>query len=271
MKKYIVADIGGTQTRIGSSHDLKTIRDKVIYQTPKDFESGMKKFVESVNTLDAKPDAVVIGVAGPMNKEKSMLIDAPHLTGWIKKDIKYRLESDLETEVYLENDTALVGLGEAHNGAGRSSSIMVYLSIGTGVGGVRIVDGEIDENTLGFEPGHQTIDIEDGTLMTLESLVSGGYLNKIDGSSQKEKFVEDAHLYLAIGIRNSILHWSPDTVVVGGGMIIHRKLDFGKVLEEFQSLKLGLSETPVIKKAELGEIGGLHGGINFLLKAKNSH
>ena len=60
----------------------------------------------------------------------------------------------------IANDTAVVGLGEAHRGAGIGYNIVTYITVSTGVGGTRIVDGRIDRRIYGFEPGHQTIDID---------------------------------------------------------------------------------------------------------------
>ena len=70
----------------------------------------------------------------------------------------------------LENDAALVGLGEATDGAGKGSAILAYVTISTGVNGARIVDGQIDRATYGFEIGEQYVD---DSARTFEELVSG--------------------------------------------------------------------------------------------------
>jgi len=71
--------------------------------------------------------------------------------------------------VFIENDASIVGLGEAVSGAGMGEEIVVYITVSTGVGGTRIVSGEIDEHAYGFEPGHELINMQD----SLEDLVSG--------------------------------------------------------------------------------------------------
>jgi len=89
------------------------------------------------------------------------------------------LEEILEVPVFLRNDTAIVGLGEAHAGAGKGHEIVVYITVSTGVGGVRIIKGEIAKNQFGFEIGHQIIDL-DGSVcpscekpVDLENMISG--------------------------------------------------------------------------------------------------
>ena len=89
-----------------------------------------------------------------------MLVNAPHLPGWIRKPFSERLKAELACPVFLENDSAIVALGEAHHGAGKGDDIMAYLTVSTGMGGARIVHGAIDVNVFGFEPGHQYIDFD---------------------------------------------------------------------------------------------------------------
>ena len=66
----------------------------------------------------------------------------------------------LLTDGYLANDSDLDGLGEATVGAGKGFNIVAYITVSTGIGGVRIVGGKIDVSTYGFEPGHQIIDAD---------------------------------------------------------------------------------------------------------------
>src|SRR6185437_2466030 len=99
------------------------------------------------------------GIAGVLNKAKDQLLNAPNLVNWINQPLGQSLSDIVSVSVKLENDASLGGLGEATYGSGQGYKIVGYLTIGTGVGGTRIVNGRIDQNALGFEPGHQTIDI----------------------------------------------------------------------------------------------------------------
>ena len=78
---------------------------------------------------------------------------------------------------------ALGGLGEANFGQYKDEKIIAYIAIGTGVGGVRIVDSQIDRNSQGFEPGHQIIviggkDCHCGGKGHFEAYVGGYYLER---------------------------------------------------------------------------------------------
>ena len=176
-------DVGGTKMRLASSYDGENFHEVKVYRTPSDFEEGMKIFKEFIDKTDTSSveKCVCCGLAGVLDKEKKMLVSAPNLSGWIAKPIKQRLLEMTNAKVFLENDADLGGLAEAVKGAGRGYSIVSYLTVGTGVGGVRIVDQNIDRSTSGFEPGHQFIDT-DGSLFTngsagrpttLEDAVSG--------------------------------------------------------------------------------------------------
>lgn len=270
---YLLFDIGGTNMRVAVS-DGSSVDEPRIVPTPADIQQGLTTIKNIADELSQgqKIQAVAGGVAGPLDKENTMLINSSHIGGWVNKPLKKELENLFEATVHLENDASLGGLGEAIAGAGKGYGIVAYLTISTGVGGVRVVNGKIDENSLGFEPGHQII-IADGNLCNcggrghLETYVGGFYLEKTYG--QKAEVLNDPGIwdqvakYLAIGLNNTIVHWSPDIVVLGGG--ISKSI----LLEEVQTyLRQNLTifpEPPVISKGILGDKAGLFGALDLLL------
>jgi predicted NBD/HSP70 family sugar kinase len=123
-----------------------------------------------------------------------------------------KFKSDLaekfgSAEIAVENDAAIVGLGEANWGAGRGFEIVAYITVSTGVGGAKIVNGKIDEHAVGFEPGKQIIstasspDASTGTSKTLEDMISGRALREKNGQIAKrsERPGGLGHLCLASG------------------------------------------------------------------------
>ena len=136
----------------------------------------------------------------------------------IKSDL---VENFKETEIIIENDASMAGVGEAQFGAGRGFEIVAYITVSTGVGGAKIVNGKIDEHAVGFEPGKQIMDVNSGK--TLEDMISGKALQEKFGKHPKEikdQGVWDNHAWLlAIGLNNIIMEWSPNCVVLGGSMI----------------------------------------------------
>lgn len=177
---YILFDIGGTKTRVVASEDLKTLGAVESFKTPADFSEGIKKIVEAIKVVakGKKPKALAGGIRGPLLEDKSGIQNDVVLTKWINKSVVGELQKHYNVPVYLENDTAIAGIGEAVYGAGKGLEIIAYHTVSTGVGGVKIENGEIDMASVGFEPGHQVLDI-DRTILgedvtpTLENLVSG--------------------------------------------------------------------------------------------------
>lgn len=262
---YLLFDIGGSKIRLATSIDGQTISAPVILPTPQNFTEAMELLEkEAVNiTNSQKIRGCAGGVAGPLDPSKSTLINAPNLPDWKNKPLKASLEKIFETPVFLENDAALVGLGEATHGAGAGRKIVAYLTISTGIGGARIVDGKIDTNSLGFEPGHQIISL-DG--LEIESYVSGIAIERRFGLKPEE--IHDPSIWssiaqtIAIGLNNTMVYWSPDIIVLGGGLM--KKIDLGVVKSHVQSIVTIFPKLPEIEKAKLGDEGGLYGALEYL-------
>lgn len=272
---YIVFDIGGTKTRLASSFDGETLNQIKIYDTPTDYDVGIAEFKSVANALSAgEPiDCLAGGIAGMYNAKNSRLVRS-NLTSWINHSFKFELEKVFNAPVYVENDAAIVGLGEAHRGGGCSHEIVAYVTVSTGVGGARIVHGKIDEKSLGFEPGHQIIDVDrtmipDSVGNTLENYISGKALAQRTGKSPKEikeaVFWDGFAKILAYGLNNLCVFWSPDVIVLGGSMIIgDPAIPVDKTEKYLKEIVKIYPEIPVIKKAELGDHGGLYGALEYI-------
>lgn len=273
---FVVFDIGGTKMRVAVSHDGKTFDEPKIAPTPSNFDEAMIAFKKLADEAKGslKIRALCGGIPGVLNRDRKTIFKLPNLPEWDGQPLEARLKAMFNAPIYLENDTALVGLGEAVNGAGRGYGIVVYITVSTGVGGVRIEDGSIDRKTIGFEPGHQIINFADFKNKTggdLESYISGSALSKKFGKEAKDIIDTDVHedlaYFLAYGLHNTIMHWSPDIVVLGGPIIMnHHLMSVAKVEEHLRTLLSEFPEIPVIKKAELGDFGGLYGALVFLSK-----
>ncbi len=273
---YILFDIGGTKMRVSGSMDLKSFSEPVIAATPVDYKDGIRLFKDIVKEVSngEKIDAISGGIAGPFSKSKSSLVGSPNLGDWIGKPLKEDIENEFGVHVYIENDSAIVALGEAVNGAGAGHRIVAYITVSTGVGGARIVDGKIDEKSVGFEPGHQVIDADKSMCSDCDNIYLGNYISgkgiknrfNLDPVEIKdEKFWnEELPKYLAYGLNNTIVHWSPDVVVLGGSMITGNpsisvegtKKYLNNILKIFPNM-------PEIKMATLGDIGGVHGAMIY--------
>jgi glucokinase len=286
---YILFDIGGTKTRVAITTDLQTLaQEPVVFDTKEDLAEEITAIQTAARELAGEQN--LLGAAGGMkgsfDRKAGRTVRVPGKNGWDNQPIIDMLETALGVRPHILNDTALVGLGEAHFGAGQGSEILVYVTVSTGVGGVRIVNGKVDVAHFGFEVGHQIIDI-DGTACVecnaqsrvgsgrLEEYVGGAAFTRRTGKNPREvtdKTVwdEEARLFAA-GLHNIVVHWSPDTVVLGGSMIegIHEggpgitPEDTAKHLKDVLWI---FPEIPTIKKATLGATGGLFGAMVLLRK-----
>ncbi|OGG41981.1 hypothetical protein A2837_02115 [Candidatus Kaiserbacteria bacterium RIFCSPHIGHO2_01_FULL_46_22] len=273
---YLLFDIGGTNTRVTISEDLKTFQKPIRFKTPISFKEGVEKIVAAAEELGATSIRQASGaVRGLLSEDRGSIAHDDVLIKWIEEPLADTLAKKLNTKVTLENDAALAGLGEAHFGAGKDAHIMVYHTISTGVGGAKIEDGKIDSYHLGFEPGKQILDIDrtilgDDILPTLENLVSGTAVEERLGEAPKNIPQSDAlwdqlASYLAHGLRNTILYWSPDLIVLGGAMITGDPVIPIENIRRHAALVLG-DDMPVprIERATLKDDAGLYGAMVLL-------
>ena len=277
---YVLFDIGGTKTRVAISRDLKAYETPIKFDTPTSFVDGIEAIVHATQQLSGgeKITAVCGGIRGPLNKGKSTIVSETVLCDWVCKPVRETLEKQLGAPVTLENDAALVALGEAHYGAGKGERIVAYLTVSTGVGGARVVDGKLDEARTNFEPGHQVVDIDGSTeggkeADILQDLISGESLEAVRGVkpyevAQNDPVWDKLARYLAYGIENTIVYWSPDVVVLGGSMIVgDPRILLEDIREHTREILAGEQECPKIFDATLKDEGGLYGALALLGQA----
>jgi len=104
---------------------------------------------------------------------------------------------------------------------------------------------------------------------TLEDLISGKALQAETGKHPREitdpAVWDDRAKKLAIGLNNIIVEWSPDCVVLGGSMITgNPAISIDKTAEYLKDILKIFPRLPIIKKAELGDFGGLYGALAFI-------
>ncbi len=271
---YLLFDIGGSKTRLALSADLKEMSEPEIFSTP-DTPEQIAPFIEDFLAEQTSGESLrggFGGVTGVWDKERRELVHSPNMTGWVGRPVRDILSRAIGAEVEPANDADIVGLGEAVYGAGRDSTICVYITVSTGVGGARLKDQQIDSYTVGFEPGHQVIDysrcLEDRYESTLEGRVSGTAVaqrfNMPPYEITEEQVWEELAEETAVGVYNCIIHWSPDTLVLGGSMIVgDPAIAVDRIEHYVKDLADFLPEIPEFRRAELGSIGGLYGAMAY--------
>ena len=111
----------------------------------------------SVNELRSRHrvDAVGIGAAGWVDNEQAVVRFSPHLA-WRSEPLKARLTARIDLPLIVDNDANAAAWAEYRFGAGRGSSVMVCLTLGTGIGGGLVIGGQLFRGTYGMagEWGH---------------------------------------------------------------------------------------------------------------------
>ncbi len=262
--------------RLGSSRDGETLDKAVVVKTPTSYEEGIAELKKNASALSEGEaiDALAGGLAGAFSQKKLSLVSGPNLKDWVGRPICSELETFFNAPAYVENDAALAGLGEALRGAGRGFEIVAYITVSTGIGGVRIVQGRIDAKSIGFEPGHQIIDADRTMIPDADGILWGDYISgrglaKRTGHDPKEfkesAFWDGLAKILAYGLNNVCVFWSPDVIVLGGSMITgDPAIPVEKTREYLRSITKVYPELPVIKISELGDSCGLHGALEYL-------
>jgi len=142
-------DIGGTKIAGGVvDHDGRII-EKARVDTPTSPAALARAVIDMTGRLRAGHDVAAIGVAaaGFVDRDRARVIHAPNIA-WRDEPLKQILQDGIGLPVTVENDANAAGWAELRFGAGRGARHLVMLTVGTGVGGAVIVDGQI------FRGGH---------------------------------------------------------------------------------------------------------------------
>lgn len=258
----LLIDVGGSNTRVAIAAREGAIEHPVIFPTEKDFDAGINKIAETAAVLlhDEKPEAVVMGITGLVSAQGE-LIKSPNLEGWADRDLKNVLSERFDAPAFVLNDAQLGATGEAAVGAGMGVRVLLYMTLSTGMGAARVIDG-MPDLTVGSETGHQNI-IVDGMPTEAEDLVSGNALIKRYGKRgediRDEKIWDECARLFAIPLYNTILHFAPDSVVIGGSLVKDGSLSVIKIEEELKKIAVRLPKVPPVTRATLGDLCGLYG------------
>ncbi|MCE9541309.1 ROK family protein [Candidatus Kaiserbacteria bacterium] len=263
---YIVADIGGTKTRIAAARDAESFTEPVILDTPQRYEDALQLISDTAKHLaGADPiEGFVAGVPVLLSPDKRTIVNATNLSEWSGARFAEDIEQRLGARAHLENDVALIALGEALYGAGQSSKDIVYITISTGVNGAHVIDGQL-QPSRGISTGRQYVSMDE-PLRTWEQMISGKSISEQYGKPPRELGKEwDGWETLAriaaFGILNTIVHWTPGMVILGGSMMNDIGIPVDRIQAHLARIWTASPEIPQIVHSKLGDIGGLYGGL----------
>ncbi len=160
-------DVGGTKIAGGVVDDDGRVIEKLRVESPAtDAEAIEEAIADLVRQLASRHDiaAVGVGVAGYIDRARARVLFAPNLA-LREVDLKAELEARVDLPVVIENDANSAAWGEFRFGAGHDVDDLMLVTVGTGVGGGLVLDGELYRGAFGVgaEIGHLRV-VPDGIL-----------------------------------------------------------------------------------------------------------
>ena len=160
-------DVGGTKIAGGVIDEDGTILEEHGVESPaSDSEAIEAAIAGLVKELASRHriEAVGVGAAGYVDKSRSVVMFAPNIA-WRNVDLRAELEARVHLPVVIENDANAAAWGEFRFGAGEDVDDLLLVTVGTGVGGGLVLDGELYRGAFGVgaEIGHMRV-VPDGIL-----------------------------------------------------------------------------------------------------------
>ena len=188
MSYTVGVDVGGTKIAAGLVDEQGQLVARDRTESPAtDPVAIVKTIGELVRSLVGSNEVEAVGVcaAGFVDKERAMVVFAPNLA-WRDEPLRDHLQAELDLPVVVENDANAAAWGEFTFGAGEDVEDLLMLTIGTGVGGGVVIDGELVRGGFGMggEVGHiqmvpNGVKCGCGNLGCLESYGSGRALLRV--------------------------------------------------------------------------------------------
>ncbi|WP_029209985.1 ROK family glucokinase [Arsenicicoccus bolidensis] len=159
-------DIGGTKVAGGVLDEQGAIVARARRDTPHRskspdvVEDTIVGVIEDLLGQTAREDVVAVGVgaAGWVSADRATILFAPHLS-WRNEPLQERLSTRVPVPVYVDNDANAAGWAEHRFGAGRGETHLMMITLGTGIGGALVMDGQVQRGRYGVagEYGHMMV------------------------------------------------------------------------------------------------------------------
>ena len=226
-----VAAVGGADGRIVAETRVPTTAVGATL-------GGLVSFFTTQRDALGPLDAIGIGSFGPLDLDPGSprhgWITTTPKPGWADTDVAGWFRDALGVPVALDTDVNAAALGEWRHGAARGANVVVYITVGTGIGGGVLVHGQPLHGLVHPEIGHLRIphdrqaDPFDGVCPyhgdCLEGLASGPAMAARWG--QPAETLPASHpgweleaRYLAMALHNVVCTLSPQRIVLGGGVM----------------------------------------------------
>ena len=164
----IGVDVGGTKVLGGVVNQDGAVLKTARRDTPREGGAALTQAIADVAKelmVDFSVDSVGVSAAGFVSSDRKTMLATPNIAGWNGLDLDSQLTQLIGLPVVIENDANAAAWGEARFGAGRGKEHMLMLTVGTGIGGGIVVNGDLYRGAFGIaaEIGHIRV-IPDGHL-----------------------------------------------------------------------------------------------------------
>jgi glucokinase len=319
MRIAIGIDIGGTNTKYVLAQEDGTVLSSYKKSTP--ISSDKKKTIEELmvdnlkeflstnsakKVIDGVSDSssiagIGIGIAGLIDRKSGNIIHSPNISALNGVALKDIFEKEFSLPVVIENDANIYAYGEKWVGAGKGYANFAVITLGTGLGGGLIYNGELYEGPMeighmvivpsgryctcgscgcleSYASGRAIVDsvvtaLEKGTESLLSKCCDGNiykitpeivYQTALEGDNLSREAFRDLGPFLGIGISNLMNILDLEAVIIGGGLLGAWDLFIEKVNKEASKRAFKpLSSVPVLKSS-LTENAGSIGAAGFL-------
>lgn len=262
-KEYAIGiDLGGTSVKYAliDNEGVFHFQGKLPSMADVSAEAVVGQLITAINEVkafaekqDCKIEGIGIGTPGIVDSTNRIVLGgAENIKGWENLPLANRIEAKTGLPALLGNDANLMGLGETMHGAGRGATHVVFLTVGTGIGGAVVIDGKLFNGfaNRGTELGHVPLIANGepcacGSVGCLEHYASTSALvrrfsqriaeagisypnDEINGElivrlyKQGDKIatelLEEHCDFLGHGIAGFINIFSPQRIVIGGGL-----------------------------------------------------
>ena len=247
-------EIGGTKLQIVVGDESARIIDRRRFPVDRQQGgAGIRRQIESAlggMIPQWQPAAIGVGFGGPVDWRTGRICKSHQIEGWSEFDLGAWLASLTQRPVRVENDANLATLGEALCGAGRGFNPVFYVTLGSGVGGGLVVDGDVYHGAKPGEAeiGHVRLDRQgtiveqrcsgwavdekirqlrtsapDSLLWRLASRESGGEAKHLAAAWRErdpaaQQILRETAEDLAFGLSHAVHLFHPEVIVIGGGL-----------------------------------------------------
>ncbi len=250
-------DIGGTKIAVGIVDDNGKVLSRLESPTEalSGYANGLARMIDMLRRTSqdggAEISGIGIGSTGVVYPGSGAFGDVDLLPGWQGNNPVQDLAREFKVTVALENDADASALGEAGWGAGKLKSRLIYVTVGTGIGGGIILDGQLYRGVDMAHPeiSHHVIDPSGpdcscGYRGCWESLATGPAMAvwfntnaagerrspqnlsaaqicqlAKSGDELARRAVEREAYYVGLGLANLINLFVPDVIVLGGSVM----------------------------------------------------